>query len=160
MASVMDPRIVDKNIVFIPINNNTDPNVVAGGSHWSLLVFVKQANTFYHYDSMRGSNRHAALSVARKLSVLLRSGGDKGDVVMLERKQSPQQSNCYDCGLYVLSNVELLSNLFIASPPESSFAITDQIESTLTTTIVPYYVANKRQTILNIIKELQASRNL
>ena len=43
-------------LVFLPMNDNTNPNLPSGGSHWNLLVRVNGQH-FFHLDSATGSNR-------------------------------------------------------------------------------------------------------
>jgi hypothetical protein len=43
------------------------PFSAPGGSHWSLLIFSKQAKEFFHFDSSPGSNAHDAKALARKM---------------------------------------------------------------------------------------------
>ncbi|EGG14762.1 sentrin-specific protease 8 [Cavenderia fasciculata] len=96
-------KLDSKDIVFIPINNNQDPNVIAGGSHWSLLVFIKALNCYYYYDSLPNSsegNRECACLIAKTLSPLLLPPTMKWNVSsMFKIRQAPKQSNGYDCGL-------------------------------------------------------------
>ncbi|PRP89434.1 hypothetical protein PROFUN_01297 [Planoprotostelium fungivorum] len=95
--------LTSKSLVFLPINNNRDVNKM-GGSHWSLLVFNHHDRAFHHYDSSSGMNSSAAQNVAAKLSSLLPVASAK-----VEEEVSPQQSNSYDCGVYVLALSELLA---------------------------------------------------
>ncbi|CAG0884292.1 unnamed protein product [Cyprideis torosa] len=68
-AVTSDLRIPsDYDLVLVPVNDCTDPEVVLGGSHWSLLVWEKQTNTSYHLDSTESNgNLSAAEQVAGRL---------------------------------------------------------------------------------------------
>mmetsp|Transcript_29966 Transcript_29966/g.52595 ORF Transcript_29966/g.52595 Transcript_29966/m.52595 type:complete len:151 (+) Transcript_29966:334-786(+) len=89
------------------------------GSHWSLLVYDSVQRKFFYYDSHQGSNRRAAMRLAHKLSAVLPSPDKKeskklkkseGQSVVVVKStppvlvevQCPQQTNGYDCGLYLL----------------------------------------------------------
>ena len=61
-----------KSIVLISINDND--SVEAGGSHWSLLAWVKSEKKFYHFDSWGNApSKHAALQTANKISAAIGS---------------------------------------------------------------------------------------
>lgn len=80
-----------------------------GGMHWSLLVYSRPENTFFHFDSMRGSNHNEAVKLASNL-LRYASASGKGDFKEVE---STQQNNGYDCGIYVLCNVDHVSEFCI-----------------------------------------------
>ena len=61
-----------KSIVLISINDND--SVEAGGSHWSLLAWVKSEKKFYHFDSWGNApSKSAALQTANKISAAIGS---------------------------------------------------------------------------------------
>lgn len=63
----LDPHGISfKQFVFFPLNDNDTPDV-AGGSHWSLLVYSKPENSFFHFDSSYASNHNAAWEFASHL---------------------------------------------------------------------------------------------
>jgi len=65
------------DIVLIPINNQAGEKE---GTHWSLLVYYKNKNIFYHLDSFSGANKNAAYLTAWNLGMILnfiRGGGGK-----------------------------------------------------------------------------------
>merc|ERR1712082_105876 len=46
--------------VIYPVNDNEDPEKGDGGTHWSLLLYSKEENKYYHFDPIKGMNaRHA-----------------------------------------------------------------------------------------------------
>lgn len=56
----LEPLNMDmKHFVFFALNDNNSPDM-AGGSHWSLLVYSKTESCFYHFDSSSGSNHNVA----------------------------------------------------------------------------------------------------
>jgi len=101
----LDPIELDKkDIVLLAVNDASDPSA-PGGSHWSLLIFSKQAKEFFHFDSSPGSNAHDARALARKMHEYFKTKiGDFGfvmiDVPVLK------QTNGYDCGIHLLCNAE------------------------------------------------------
>ncbi|CAL4237367.1 unnamed protein product, partial [Meganyctiphanes norvegica] len=51
----LDLKINEMEWVFYPINNNKKTDSV-GGTHWSLLLYCKKDNTFYHFDPIEDKN--------------------------------------------------------------------------------------------------------
>ncbi|KAM8877514.1 sentrin-specific protease 8-like [Synchiropus picturatus] len=88
--------------IFLAVNNNS--RNTPGGSHWSLLLYHRPSNKFIHYDSRRATNGIHARHVAMRLLPFLACK----EGVMFEEHQCPQQSNNYDCGMYVIYMAELL----------------------------------------------------
>lgn len=63
-----------KKIVFFALNDNDTPDM-AGGSHWSLLVYSKPENCFFHLDSSSGINHNVAWDFASHLIPYLSAEG-------------------------------------------------------------------------------------
>lgn len=116
-------RLEDKDLMFFPINDNDQDE--AGGTHWSLLVFNKHLGRFTHYDSQEiGRNFEAARMVAIKLqsalNVKLKSENmtrsnrrtSSNQQLLVDDEDFPKQENEYDCGLYVIMAVTILSELY------------------------------------------------
>ena len=57
--SALPLQSLSKNLVFIPINDNTALNNV-GGTHWSLAVYSRPNHTLYYYDSLGNYNLKTA----------------------------------------------------------------------------------------------------
>lgn len=93
-----------KNFIFMPLNDCEDLRS-PGGTHWSLLVYSKPENTFYHIDSSNDSNDRQARNLASKLSQYLNSTKNN----FFKLLDSLQQDNMYDCGIYMLCNIENLA---------------------------------------------------
>jgi sentrin-specific protease 8 len=92
---------VTGSLVFIPVNNNSGNQI--GGTHWSLLVYQRDINTFYSADSMHPTNIQCAkryqIALEKSLGVIQSN---------FEILQVPRQANGYDCGIHVLINTERL----------------------------------------------------
>lgn len=67
--------IKNKNYVFFALNDNDSPDV-AGGSHWSLLVYSKPESGFFHVDSSSGSNHNVAWEFASHLMTFFSRSGE------------------------------------------------------------------------------------
>ena len=74
-------------LVCLPMNDNTNPNLPSGGTHWNLLVRVN-GHHFYHLDSSSGSNigpQYMGMNVAdvaRKLQTLCGKSTFGGNTVI------------------------------------------------------------------------------
>ena len=120
--------------VFVPINDQYARSRSAfatpgGGSHWSFLLWVlvtsshksssdldavKFSSKYYHFDSSRGYNASAAEAVSNKLQKVLFSSNNCEDDMEKEYTlvecQTPQQTNGYDCGVFMLGVADALSS--------------------------------------------------
>ncbi|XP_006888460.1 PREDICTED: sentrin-specific protease 8 [Elephantulus edwardii] len=127
-----------KKVVFLAINDNS--NRAAGGTHWSLLVYLQDKNSFSHYDSHSRSNSVHAKQVAEKLEIFL---SRKGDRVAFVEEKAPAQQNSYDCGMYVICNTEALCYSFFRQQPEGLLQL-----------LTPAYITKKRQEWKDLIARL------
>ncbi|XP_071082261.1 sentrin-specific protease 8-like [Haliotis cracherodii] len=97
-----------KQFVFLAVNNNNSCDQV-GGSHWSLLVYVRSSQEFRHYDSAGHSNEAIAKKLAYRLQPHVHAPYGRMKFVEMD---CPQQQNGYDCGMYVISVSEHLCKEF------------------------------------------------
>ncbi|KNC85588.1 hypothetical protein SARC_02245 [Sphaeroforma arctica JP610] len=86
----------ERDLILLPLNNNIDYSMAAGGSHWSLLVFDRREHVFTHYDSMRHNNWKPAVDLVNKLHPSL----DRYAEII--KATCPQQRNGSDCGMYAM----------------------------------------------------------
>lgn len=96
----------DKDLIVLAVNNSNDPER-PGGSHWSLLMYSRQAQQFFHFDSMSEMNRHSAREIASKTYAFLSSKSQER-LPSLRVKEVPvlQQTNGHDCGIHLLCNAQ------------------------------------------------------
>lgn len=110
-------NLTTKELILFPVNDNDDVSLAEGGSHWSLLVYVRKANVFVHHDSFNGLNASYAQNLYR--AVVGHVGG--ADIVSkctyIECDKSPQQKNWYDCGVYVLAIAKAICEWYIKIKP-------------------------------------------
>ncbi len=67
IPSFLEPLGLEcKDLVLLAVNNATDPDS-PGGTHWSLLIFSRQALEFFHLDSSSGMNDLDGQLLAKKL---------------------------------------------------------------------------------------------
>lgn len=101
----LDPLKPDeKKVLFFAVNNND--YVSSGGSHWSLLVYSRNEDSFFSFDSMHDLNMNTTMRMIAVLKKALR-GARRSEFHALE---CAQQTNGYDCGIHVLINTENVCN--------------------------------------------------
>ena len=137
----LDPlNASEKKFIFFPLNN-CERRDSAGGSHWSLLVFSKVENTFFHFDSFGRSNENIARDFARNLDrYLLRK--ELGEFVETD---CPQQENCVDCGLFVMCITDVLTEHVVKYSQIKGFNLQT----------VKRLVLGKRESLLELINVLK-----
>ena len=86
---------------FFPVNNNLSEK--EGGSHWSLMIFSRKENTFYHLDPISGMNDGSVALLIKKL-IDINTKFPEVKYVMC-----PRQRNGYDCGPYTLMFAEKIA---------------------------------------------------
>ncbi|KAK9664117.1 hypothetical protein RND81_14G020400 [Saponaria officinalis] len=126
-------KLSTKSLVLFVVNDCDGSCEGDSGSHWSTLVYNRSMNSFIHYDTMEGVNHLAAMDLYEAVKSHMGSGGQvskksrdkkksarsvcKPSVckppVFSEGKDIPQQSNGYDCGLYVLAIAEAICHWFV-----------------------------------------------
>lgn len=98
----LDAQALYSNGILVPINDHQGEE--SGGSHWSLAVYYKDTNKWVYYDSM-ASNHNTCLAkyTCKKINDYL-----SGSFTFTQIEIS-QQTNNYDCGLYVILISEYIS---------------------------------------------------
>ncbi len=113
------PEAGNKEIVyFIPLNNSNEIDHSEAGSHWSLLIYVKSLNLFFHLDSFNRFNAKQAKLAAAVFSKVFQSDDD--DIPLKKQHHTspsnlihldvPQQQNGADCGLHVLLAIDTIAH--------------------------------------------------
>jgi sentrin-specific protease 8 len=94
--------LMKKNCVILPINDSSSSSYEfhESGTHWSLLVYNRAEDKYFHLDSLKGCNRKHATIVASKLNL------SKASPIELP---CLQQSNSWDCGIFVCCHAELIA---------------------------------------------------
>lgn len=141
-AILSDLDLVNKKIIFIPINDNADINR-SGGSHWSLLVWNIEQSCFHYFDSMSNYNLQSAKRTKTVFEKALKMKDQKFEIV-----KCPQQNNSYDCGVYTLYFAELTAKNM------ECWKETDNISKTISI-INDSNVRKKRDEIRSIIEKLR-----
>ncbi|KAG2377413.1 hypothetical protein C9374_009324 [Naegleria lovaniensis] len=146
IKAALDPlKVQEKQLIFIPINDNTDIEAVnGGGSHWSLVVFERKNNQqegkckFYYFDSGGAMNKRAAQKCIEKMAPHF---GDCGALdVKLVVKDAPQQNNGYDCGVYVAAMSDYIAEHGVS-------------DSNIDKVITPSFVTQLRKDMLDLVEK-------
>lgn len=128
-----------KDYILLPVNDNMS-TVSSGGSHWSLLVFSRFDNKWYHYDSQRGSNFRDARCLVQRINKYL-----ERDAVLVDATCT-QQDNSYDCGAFVMLNAQHAASAAASGAP-------------LGTNCAPrYHAAEMRTTLAELVEQLKKER--
>ena len=143
-----------KKYIIAPINDKEDKRQAVGGSHWSLLLYVVQEDYFVYFDSTSGIIP-STYEVAMKIYAVTHKTLDHIEPEQLRigiYKNSPQQKNSYDCGMYVLTVTEKLANVLMKEqrvPEDKSEEFSD---------ISPNYVTEQRKRIYELISKLSGEK--
>ncbi|KAG8286093.1 hypothetical protein J6590_067615 [Homalodisca vitripennis] len=86
---------------------NREDETREGGTHWSLLVYTRESNSYYHLDSVEPLNRPHA----QRLAVAL-SGDLDVNVIQI---QCRQQKSGVECGAYVVHYIELICSMIVSN---------------------------------------------
>lgn len=107
-----------KHLIFMALNDCADVTS-PGGSHWSLLVYDKPKNTFYHADSFNDSNYAQSKKLVKNLSIYFPQSSESN----LEVLDVLQQTNSYDCGVHLLCNVDHIVEHFVCNKNVTSLPL-------------------------------------
>lgn len=140
VRTFLDPLKADsKDVLFFAVNDNQDSH--AGGHHWSLLVFSRNEDAFFSFDSLHNFNAHATVQLVDVLKKALRCPW--AEFVKVE---TLQQSNGYDCGIYLLANVEMVCHYYLRNGVVRHVPLMAQ-----------EVAKGKRHEILTVIRELSGN---
>lgn len=118
ITHILEPlKLYNKSNIIIPISDSKEiqnwREIGGTGSHWSVLLFVREQNIFFYFDSLGELNFEHALMTIRKIKPFLNVNGDP----QIVKIQTPQQGrNTVDCGIYAL----LVTDVILAKIINSS----------------------------------------
>lgn len=85
--------------IMAPVNDRSDDSR-EGGAHWSLLLYTRETDTYFHLDSMEPMNSKHAERLAARLN-----GGNPVNVVQI---RCCRQEGSVECGTYVLHFIQMI----------------------------------------------------
>jgi len=106
LVACLEPLgLSSKKAVMWAVNNCASLDA-PGGSHWSLLVYERKSQTFYHLDSSTGMNNLVAKELAKKAAKLV-----EAEQVSVVEMEVEQQTNGHDCGVFLLLNASRVGSV-------------------------------------------------
>ncbi|XP_031252138.1 NEDD8-specific protease 1-like [Pistacia vera] len=148
-------KLHEKKLVIFPVNDNDDVSIAEGGSHWSLLAYERNANVFVHHDSNHGMNKMRGKQLFKAVVGFIGDSTSVSTAKYLECSDSPQQTNGFDCGVYVTAIARVLCCWYDSSEHKDK---DDMWFSSVKERITPSAVAETRKEILQLIKDLMARK--
>ncbi|KAF4392398.1 hypothetical protein G4B88_005357 [Cannabis sativa] len=150
-------NLSSKRLILFPVNDNEDVSLAEGGTHWSLLAFERQTNTFVHHDSNAPGNRLPAFRLYNAVRNYISDSGSESKAKYTECSDCPRQENGYDCGLYVTAIARVIclwhSNGHNIANGKNFLWFSDLKEK-----VTPSLVSEMRNEILELIKTLMAKK--
>lgn len=155
ISHIISPlKLNEKSVVFVPVSDSSSFQIWdqpgGTGTHWSLLLFVRNANNFYHFDSMGSTNYEHAKTIAKKITPYLGVTYKPS----INRVQTPQQVNTVDCGIYMLIVTDAIV-FGIFKDDKINMNITFDMLVKLMPTVEDSDVLNKRAVIALMIHKYQ-----
>lgn len=121
--AVSDYNQFNDETIFQHQNYKKQDNLRNKGAHWSLLIFHRKNQTFYHFDSIKGTNNNQAKLVVKNVNCKFQ----------FKEMETPQQSLNFECGFHVLISAKNILdgvlNQFPGSLSELSLLNDDLSES-------------------------------
>ncbi|KAJ6876533.1 NEDD8-specific protease 1 [Populus alba x Populus x berolinensis] len=117
-------KFSSKKLILFTVNDNEDFSAAERGTHWSLLVYDRSQNYFLHFDSLPGMHRYHALKLYKAVKGFMGTASESSSkdgaktlkmkavgsaaVPFFKEAKTPQQTNGFDCGLYVMAIAEVI----------------------------------------------------
>jgi len=158
MYSTMNLHLAD--LIILPVNNNQDPTSIDGGTHWALLVYLKNAG-WYYFDSNAGESRMIinVATIVQNMKFVMRQKGSNAldDTLNNTLNESlkieyvddvPLQENTWDCGIYVISYAEAIVERYLMKDGN----LTDLKEESpiMFSHITPEFIREKRRDVMDL----------
>ncbi|GJQ10921.1 hypothetical protein GpartN1_g2712.t1 [Galdieria partita] len=112
----------ESHCILFPMSDSDSlysPDHPLTGSHWTLLAFITTRNLFLEYDSLHKAPSKNGKAFAAKLEKLLDLDSNSSTYCV---ETVPTQTNNYDCGIYVISIMELFVQF--SGPPPTQYLYT------------------------------------
>uniref|UniRef100_A0A8D8YM40 Sentrin-specific protease 8 n=1 Tax=Cacopsylla melanoneura TaxID=428564 RepID=A0A8D8YM40_9HEMI len=138
----LDPILSSSHHHILFALNDSDSLDKPGGSHWSLLIYNRTNDEYFHADSFQGTNSREATKLAHNLHSYF-NPAETNQPPFVKQVITAQQKNGYDCGLYLLANLEMAVKVVQAGRRLDEL----HIDQTL--------IKSKRASILSLIYLLQ-----
>lgn len=108
---LLHQNLENKQFIFIPLNDSSEVQSNGGsGTHWSLLLWHKSQDKFYHFDSLDNLNDRHAKYTCERLATFY-SVTAKPSLINV---RTPRQTNGVDCGIHMILTAEYLTAKIMA----------------------------------------------
>lgn len=146
----------ERDLIFFPLNDNTDKYDYGAGQHWALLMYQKSNDTFYYLDSMSSFIKNADIFVSKFIEIknYKKSPTNKIFPKIVKVLSEKIQFNSYDCGMFVLAFTESLMKILISQDKKIELN-EESIRVAVYSEINQKSVKQLRKEILQIIKEIK-----
>ncbi|KAI9472384.1 MAG: hypothetical protein EXX96DRAFT_583864 [Benjaminiella poitrasii] len=101
LVSALPPNMDKYEVIFIPINDGK-PFEAYSGTHWSLMVYVREVNSFFYYDTLKFNNLRDGELTSKRLQPLLQVKSQSQFIP----STTPQQGNGSDCGVCMIAIID------------------------------------------------------
>lgn len=138
----LDPTVKPSHDFIFFALNDSDRLDEPGGTHWSLLIYDRRNDKYFHADSYQGTNS----TQAQKLALNLHSYFNPSELdqpPFVKQVKTAQQKNGHDCGLHLLANLEVAIGVIQARASLDELPINQEL------------IKSKRASILSLIYTLQ-----
>lgn len=148
-------KLPEKKLIIFPVNNNEDVNLAEGGSHWSLVVYERNANVFVHHDSSGGMNKMQAKQLFSTIVGFIGGSTLASNANYQECVDSPQQTNGYDCGVYVIAIARAICCWYESIEHKDTDGMWFSV---VKEQVTPPSVSQMRTEILHLIRDLMKKK--
>ena len=134
--------------LIVPINDNESDK--QGGSHWSLLLYSRNLNEWYHFDTMNGFNTRHALKIAENLNQYL----EFNESPKLVEISCTKQKDNFNCGAFLLCFTrEALTRILKGRPLDSPCHYIDETDASYIRQQILEKITEKNYDLKNFIRK-------
>ena len=153
--------------VFYPVSDKENPEEGDGGNHWSLLLYSKKENKFFHLDPKKGLNEKHAKKL--HLRLLDSNSYDKyGNLPPLREVDCKEQPNGYDCGIYIIMyTLQILRNIKerrnavdVRDIPYKAKEMREQLKYACEVKISQRRFKRKEENLIDILEDLMKKKEI
>jgi len=109
LQKIVDLKLFAKDYLLIPLNTNSDRGY---GDHWTLVVLSTNDLTMHVFDSTGKVIDNVEVLQSALEDLASRAYNRDVSIKVVYRKNTPKQSNSYDCGINVIGFAETLLKHF------------------------------------------------
>ena len=142
-AHLNQSNVIFKRHIAFVVNDCKGDLGSGEGSHWSLLVYERDTNTWYHMDSGNSANApHAKLIMDKVNQYLVNQGSLENSITNYIESCCTQQKNSYDCGPLTILFAHNTANMLTRGEP-LHICLVDENETYMVRTWIHNELQNK-----------------